>query len=80
LNGLHTRNGRESSKEFFQSGVAFNVFDQSLNWNTSTLEAGNATEPFGIDPDKVIEMGSVRPSYLPNLRESCAERKPEPVG
>ena len=72
LNGLYPRNRRKASEEIFQRGIAFNVIDQCLNRNASTLEAGSATEPFGIDPNDVIKQGSLfsRHTYQPT-RKRC---------
>ena len=55
LNGLLPRDGRESSEEILQGGIAFNMVDQRLNRNARTLKAGCAAQALSVDPHDFIE-------------------------
>ena len=69
LNGLLALDGREASKEIFEGGVAFDLVDEHLNGDAGSVEARCAAEPVYIDPDEVVEQGSLFSHHTYKLRE-----------
>src|SRR5437762_9974 len=59
LNDLNARHGWVVVEEFINRGSAFDVVQQVLNGNASSLETGNSTQPFRVHPDDLVKLGSL---------------------
>ncbi len=64
-----TRDRRKAFEEIFQGRIPFDVIDECLNRDPCAFETGFAAHSLRIDPNDLVELGSLFNGHAFNLRE-----------
>ena len=72
---LITTDRRKTFQEIVERRIALDMIDQGLNRHASSFETRLAAQPFGIDPDNVVQQGLLLGGHIFNLDDLGGQGK-----